>query len=106
MLSLSKVTLFCLDTETELSTETATQISMEVTDDHNAVIDISGGYRLVCNVKEEEKIDLNCEEMEGSGRRVHLLIDKKNVRGDISKIWQDNVRLIVDSLLVEDISPK
>ena len=79
---------------------------MEVTDDHNAIIDISGVYKLVCSVKEKDKIDLNCEEQEGSGRRVHFLIDKENVRGDISRIWEDNVRLIVDSLLVEDISPK
>ena len=79
---------------------------MTMTDDQNAIIDVSGVYKLVCNVKEKDDIDLNCEEIEGSGRRVHLLIDKDNVRGDIGRIWEDNVRLIVDSLLVEDISPK
>ena len=51
-------------------------------------------------------IDLNCHEMGGRERGVHLVIDKAKVRGDISRIWEDNVRLIVDSLLVEDISPK
>ena len=51
-------------------------------------------------------IDLNCHEVGGRQRGVHLIIDKARVRGDITRIWEDNVRLIVDSLLVEDISPK
>ena len=77
---------------------------MDLKDDHNAVIDISGVYKLVCTVRDEDTIDLNCEEMEGAGRRVHLLIDKDKIRGDLNKIWEDhNVRLIVESLLVEDI---
>ena len=75
---------------------------MELKDDHNAVIDISGVFKLVCTVRDEDYIDLNCEEMDGAGRRLHLLIDKDKVRGDLSKIWEDNnVRLIVQSLLVE-----
>ena len=77
---------------------------MDLKDDRNAVIDISGVYKLVCTVRDEDTIDLNCEEMEGAGRRVHLLIDKDKIRGDLNKIWEDNnVRLIVESLLVEDI---
>ena len=77
---------------------------MDLKDDHNAVIDISGVYKLACIVRDEDTIDLNCEEMEGAGRRVHLLIDKDKIRGDLNKIWEDNnVRLIVESLLVEDI---
>ena len=77
---------------------------MDLKDDRNAVIDISGVYKLVCTVRDEEDIDINCEEIDGAGRRVHLLIDKDKVRGDLNKIWEDNnVRLIVESLLVEDI---
>ena len=76
---------------------------MDLKDAHNAVIDISGVYKLVCTVRDEDLIDLNCEEMDGAGRRVHLLIAKDKVRGDLSKIWEDNVRLIVESLAVEDI---
>ena len=77
---------------------------MDLKDDRNAVIDISGVYKLVCTVRDEEDIDINCEEIDGAGRRVHLLIDKDKVRGDLNKIWEDNnVRLIVKSLLVEDI---
>ena len=77
---------------------------MDLKDDRNAVIDISGVYKLVCSVRDEEDIDINCEEIDGAGRRVHLLIDKDKVRGDLNKIWEDNnVRLIVKSLLVEDI---
>ena len=51
-------------------------------------------------------IDLSCRETGGRQRGVHLIIDKARVRGDISRIWEDNVRLIVDSLLIEDISPE
>ena len=77
---------------------------MDLKDDRNAVIDISGVYKLVCTVRDEEDIDINCEEIDGAGRRVHLLIDKDKVRGDLNKIWEDNnVRLIVESLSVEDI---
>ena len=77
---------------------------MDQKDDHNAIIDISGVYKLVCTVRDEDQIDLHCEEMDGAGRRVHLVIDKDKVRGDLNKIWEDNnVRLIVESLLVEDI---
>ena len=78
---------------------------MELQDDQNAVIDISGVYKLICTVTDEDHIDLNCEDMEGAGRRIHLVIDKDKVRGDLNKIWEDNdnVRLIVESLLVEDI---
>ena len=106
-------------------------ISMEVMDDKNAVITVPGMYTIKCNVTETKDlevtlqrtaafsfpirannsldfdgIDLSCRETGGRQRGVHLIIDKARVRGDISRIWEDNVRLIVDSLLIEDISPE
>ena len=113
------------------SDEAVTEISMEVMDEKNAVINVPGMYTIKCNVTETKDlevtlqrtaafsfpirannnidfdgIDLNCHEVGGRQRGVHLIIDKARVRGDITRIWEDNVRLIVDSLLVEDISPK
>ena len=51
-------------------------------------------------------IDLNCQEIGGKERTVHLVINKAKVRGDLTRIFEENVRLIVDSLLIEDISPR
>merc|ERR1712150_96376 len=101
--------------------EAVTEISMEVMDDKNAVINVPGMYTIKCNVTETKDlevtlqrtaafsfpirvnnnidfdgIDLNCHEVGGRQRGVHLIIDKARVRGDITRIWEDNVRLIVD----------
>ena len=37
-------------------------------------------------------------------KTLYMVIDKKNVEGDISRIWENNVRLVVMKVEVEDIS--
>ena len=61
--------------------------------------------------EEEENVSLKCKERVGEmkeeeGRTVYMVIDKMAVEGDISRIWDNNVRLVVKKVEVEEISPK
>ena len=127
----TEITADKITTEVSATDQPLTEIFMEVMDDENAIINIAGMYTIKCNVTQTNNvqvtlqrspaysfpfrannnldfdgIDLNCQEMGGRERAINLLVDKAKVRGDISRIWEDKVRLIVDSLLIEDISPK
>ena len=75
----------------------------------------TGIYEFDCDapgeVEEGEKeLALECKIRNGEKvvekRTVYIVIAKTSIEGDISRIFDDNVRLVVGEVVVEDISPK
>ena len=74
----------------------------------------TGIYELDCDVTGEKEgvkeLALECKIRNGEKvaekRTVYIVIDKSRIEGDISRIFDDNVRLVVGEVVVEDISPK
>ena len=68
-------------------------------------------YRDVTGEEEGvEELALECKIRNGEKvvekRTVYIVIDKTRIEGDISRIFDENVRLVVGKVVVEDISPK
>ena len=57
-----------------------------------------------------EELALECKKRNGEKvvekRTVYIVIDKTRIEGDIRRIFDENVRLVVGEVVVEDISPK
>ena len=75
----------------------------------------TGIYEFDCDVTGEEgegvdELALECKIRNGEKgvekRTVYIVIDKKRIEGDISRIFDENVRLVVGEVVVEDFSPK
>ena len=74
----------------------------------------SGLYEFDCDVTGEkegvEELALECKIRNGERvvekRTVYIVIDKTRIEGDISRIFDENVRLVVGEVVVEDFSPK
>jgi len=97
-------------TKDESITITTENPGLEVT----TAID-SGIYEFDCDVTTEEgeggeDLALECKRRNGETgvekRTVYIVIDQKNVEGDITRIFDENVRLFVKKVVLEDISPK
>ena len=100
------------------STEDITKetINMEdiitTTEIPGVTIEDSGVYEFDCDVNEDLKgeLALNCkkrnQQTPEEKNRVYIIIDKRTVDGDFTRIFDENVRLVVQSVVLEDISPK
>jgi len=101
----------------EITTEAIVTTTVEIENIETTTSSDSGIYEFDCVAigeegSEEEEIPLECKIRDGDKkeeektRTVYIVIDKSNVEGDITRIFEDNVRLVVRKVVVEDISPK
>ena len=88
-------------------TTTTEEEGIEETTITNSVV-----YEFDCDASEEDvgELSLNCKKRNGETakekRRVYIIIDKRTVEGDVTRIFDENIRLVVKSVVLEDISPK
>jgi len=88
-----------------------TDVPLSVTTDANA-----GTLEFECEISEEkitkqDNLSMKCQKRNKEGgfkekRTVVFVINKNLIEGDIFRIFNDNIRLVIQKVFVEDLSPK